>query len=204
MARATRGRPGGSGGGSAAAMKAIGHWLEGRRTPGSSGRVGPVYDPATGVQTGDVSYASGADVDTAVASAVAAFPGWREVPLTRRSEILFAMRDLVRDHTRPLAELITSENGKVLGDAEGEVLRGLENLEFACGVPSQLKGDHSAGVSHQVDVHSTRWPLGVVAGITPFNFPAMVPMWMFANAIACGNCFVLKPSEKTPSASILL
>ncbi len=185
-------------------MNTIGHWIEGQQTPGSSGRVGPVYDPATGAQTGDVSYASGADVDTAVASAVAAGPGWREVPLTRRSEILFAMRDLVRDHTRQLAELITSENGKVLGDAEGEVLRGLENLEFACGIPSQLKGEHSAGVSHQVDVHSTRSPLGVVAGITPFNFPAMVPMWMFANAIACGNCFVLKPSEKTPSASMLL
>ena len=180
------------------------HYIGGKRTPGSSGRAGPVYDPATGEQAGEVDYASAADVDAAVASAAAAFAEWREVPLSRRSEILFTMRDLVRSHTRELAEIITAENGKVLSDAEGEVLRGLENLEFACGIPSQLKGEHSEKVSHGVDVHSARYPLGVVAGITPFNFPAMVPLWMFANAIACGNCFVLKPSEKTPSASMLL
>ena len=180
------------------------HYIGGKRTPGSSGRAGPVYDPATGEQAGEVDYASAADVDAAVASAAAAFGEWREVPLSRRSEILFTMRDLVRSHTRELAQLITAENGKVLSDAEGEVLRGLENLEFACGIPSQLKGEHSEKVSHGVDVHSARYPLGVVAGITPFNFPAMVPLWMFANAIACGNCFVLKPSEKTPSASMLL
>ncbi len=180
------------------------HFIAGQLAEGVSDRSGPVYDPATGEQTGQVAYACGADVDAAVASAVAAFPGWRDVPLTRRSEILFTMRDLVKDHVGQLAELITSENGKVLADAEGEVLRGLENLEYACGIPSHLKGDHSAGVSHLVDVHSARYPIGVVAGITPFNFPAMVPMWMFANAIACGNCFVLKPSEKTPSASMLL
>ncbi len=185
-------------------MKKTSHFIAGRIADGVSDRSGPVYDPATGEQTGQVAYACGADVDAAVASAATAFPGWRDVPLTRRSEILFTMRDLVKDHVGQLAELITSENGKVLADAEGEVLRGLENLEYACGIPSHLKGDHSAGVSHLVDVHSARYPIGVVAGITPFNFPAMVPMWMFANAIACGNCFVLKPSEKTPSASMLL
>ncbi len=185
-------------------MRRTRHYIGGKQTSGSSGRAGPVYDPATGEQAGEVDYASAADVDAAVASAAAAFGEWREVPLSRRSEILFAMRDLVRGHIRELSEIITAENGKVLGDAEGEVLRGLENLEFACGIPSQLKGERSDKVSHGIDVHSARYPLGVVAGITPFNFPAMVPLWMFANAIACGNCFVLKPSEKTPSASMLL
>jgi malonate-semialdehyde dehydrogenase (acetylating)/methylmalonate-semialdehyde dehydrogenase len=185
-------------------MRTTHHYISGRVAPGTSGRSGPVYDPATGEQAGSVDFADAAEVDAAVASAAEAFPGWRSVSLTRRSEILFSMRDLVRDHTRELAALITSENGKTLADAEGEVLRGLENLEYACGIPSHLKGDHSAGVSHLLDVHSARYPLGVVAGITPFNFPAMVPLWMFSNAVACGNCFVLKPSEKTPSASMLL
>jgi len=185
-------------------MKRTRHYIGGTETSGRSNRTGPIYDPATGEQTGEVVFGSAADVDAAVASAAAAFPEWREVPLSRRSEILFAMRDLVRSHSRQLAEVVTSENGKMLDDAEGEVLRGLENLEFACGIPSHLKGEYSAKVSHGIDVHSTRYPLGVVAGITPFNFPAMVPLWMFANAIACGNCFVLKPSEKTPSTSMLL
>ena len=184
-------------------MKRIAHYIGGTQTPGNSERSGPIADPATGEQTGEVAFGSAADVDAAVASAAAAFQTWRDVPLSRRSEILFAMRDLVRDHSGQLAAAITSENGKVLADAEGEVLRGLENLEFACGIPSLLKGEHSKQVSHGVDVHSALYPLGVVAGITPFNFPAMVPLWMFSNAIACGNCFVLKPSEKTPSASML-
>ncbi len=185
-------------------MKRVGHYIDGRQTPGSSDRAGPIFDPATGEQTGEVVFGSAADVDAAVASAAAAFPRWRDVPLSRRSEILFTMRDLVRGHAKQLAEAITSENGKVLSDAEGEVLRGLENLEFACGIPSLAKGEHSEQVARGIDVHSARYPLGVVAGITPFNFPVMVPLWMFANAIACGNCFVLKPSEKTPSASMLL
>jgi len=185
-------------------MKRVGHYIDGRQTPGSSDRAGPIFDPATGEQTGEVVFGSAADVDAAVASAAAAFPRWRDVPLSRRSEILFTMRDLVRGHAKQLAEAITSENGKVLSDAEGEVLRGLENLEFACGIPSLIKGEHSEQVARGIDVHSARYPLGVVAGITPFNFPVMVPLWMFANAIACGNCFVLKPSEKTPSASMLL
>jgi malonate-semialdehyde dehydrogenase (acetylating) / methylmalonate-semialdehyde dehydrogenase len=185
-------------------MRTIGHFINGQLTTSRAARSGSVYDPATGERSAELAYASAADVDLAVASAADAFAAWREVPLTRRSAILFTMRDLVRDHAREIAESITSENGKVLADAEGEVLRGLENLEYACGIPSLLKGEYSGAVSHQVDVHSIRWPLGVVAGITPFNFPAMVPMWMFANAIACGNCFVLKPSEKTPSASLLL
>ena len=180
------------------------HYIGGGQALGSSHRSGPLYDPATGERTGEVDFASAADVDAAVTSAAAAFGEWREVPLSRRSEILFAMRDLVRGHTRQLAEIITAENGKVLTDAEGEVLRGLENLEFACGIPSHLKGERSEKVSRGVDVESARYPLGVVAGITPFNFPVMVPLWMCANAIACGNCFVLKPSEKTPSASLLL
>jgi len=185
-------------------MKRVGHYIDGRQTPGSSDRAGPIFDSATGEQTGEVVFGSAADVDAAVASAAAAFPRWRDVPLSRRSEILFTMRDLVRGHAKQLAEAITSENGKVLSDAEGEVLRGLENLEFACGIPSLIKGEHSEQVARGIDVHSARYPLGVVAGITPFNFPVMVPLWMFANAIACGNCFVLKPSEKTPSASMLL
>jgi len=185
-------------------MKRVGHYIDGRQTPGSSDRAGPIFDPATDEQTGEVVFGSAADVDAAVASAAAAFPRWRDVPLSRRSEILFTMRDLVRGHAKQLAEAITSENGKVLSDAEGEVLRGLENLEFACGIPSLPKGEHSEQVARGIDVHSARYPLGVVAGITPFNFPVMVPLWMFANAIACGNCFVLKPSEKTPSASMLL
>jgi len=180
------------------------HYIGGSQVQGRSHRAGPLYDPATGERTGEVDFASAADVDAAVASASAAFGQWREVTLSRRSEILFAMRDLVRDHTRQLAGIITAENGKVLSDAEGEVLRGLENLEFACGIPSHLKGERSEKVSHGIDVESARYPLGVVAGITPFNFPVMVPLWMCANAIACGNCFVLKPSEKTPSASMLL
>ncbi len=185
-------------------MTRIRHFISGAQASGESRRTGPIYNPATGAQTGEVDYASAADVDSAVAGAAAAFTQWRAVPLSRRSGILFAMRDLVRGHSRQLAEAITAENGKVLSDAEGEVLRGLENLEFACGIPSQLKGEYSGQVSRGVDVHSVRYPLGVVAGITPFNFPAMVPLWMAPNAIACGNSFVLKPSEKTPTAAMLL
>jgi malonate-semialdehyde dehydrogenase (acetylating)/methylmalonate-semialdehyde dehydrogenase len=184
-------------------MNTIGHWIDGRSAAGTSGRQAPVYNPATGRQTAVVDLASGAELDAAAESAAGAFPEWRATPLSRRSEILFRFRNLVDDHKLDIARLITAEHGKVLSDALGEVARGLENVEFACGVPHLLKGGFSEQASRGVDVYSIRQPLGVVAGITPFNFPAMVPMWMFSNAIACGNCFILKPSEKDPSPSLL-
>ncbi len=182
----------------------VGHWIGGRRVTGRSGRSGPVYDPATGQLARNVDFASVEEVDAAVAAAKAAFPGWRATSLSRRTETLFRIRNLVEAHRHEIAALLTAEHGKVPSDALGEVARGLENIEFACGISSLLKGDFTEQASTGVDVHSVRQPLGVVAGITPFNFPAMVPMWMFANAIACGNTFVLKPSEKDPSASIYI
>jgi malonate-semialdehyde dehydrogenase (acetylating)/methylmalonate-semialdehyde dehydrogenase len=185
-------------------MKSIHHWIDGKVVPGESGRRGPVWDPATGEQQAEVDFASVEEVDRAVAVAKEAFGSWRLTSLSRRSEVMFHFRDLVDSHRRDIAALLTSEHGKVLADAIGEVSRGLENVEFACGIPHLLKGGFSEQASSGVDVYSIRQPLGVVAGITPFNFPAMVPMWMFANAIACGNTFVLKPSEKDPSASLLL
>jgi malonate-semialdehyde dehydrogenase (acetylating)/methylmalonate-semialdehyde dehydrogenase len=187
-----------------AALGRISHWIAGGIVEGVSGRRGPVYDPATGRQTKWVDFASAAEVDAAVAAAAAAFPAWRATSLSRRTEIMFRIRNLVDVRRKEIAALLTAEHGKVPSDALGEVARGLENLEFACGIPHLLKGGYSEQVSGGIDVYQIRQPLGVVAGITPFNFPAMVPMWMFANAIACGNTFVLKPSEKDPSASILL
>ena len=182
-------------------MQQIHHWIGGREDPGTSGRTGPVYNPATGEQTGEVDFASEADVDRAVATAAAAFPAWRATSLARRADILFKLRALVDRHRGEIARRLTAEHGKVEADALGEVARGLENIEFACGVPHLLKGGYTEQASGGVDVYSIRQPLGVVAGITPFNFPAMVPMWMFANAIGCGNTFVLKPSEKDPSVT---
>ncbi len=182
-------------------LKRITHWIDGAPAPGTSGRSGPVYNPATGRQTGIVDFASVEEIDAAVRSAKAAFPGWRAVSLSRRAELFFRIRQLVHEHHEDIARLLTAEHGKVLSDAKGEVARGLEVIEFACGVPTLLKGDFSEQVSTGIDVYSIRQPLGVVAGITPFNFPAMVPMWMWAPALACGNCFVLKPSEKDPSAA---
>jgi malonate-semialdehyde dehydrogenase (acetylating)/methylmalonate-semialdehyde dehydrogenase len=186
------------------AMKRISHWIDGRTVAGTSGRTGPVFNPALGEQTAEVDLASPAEVDLAVRAGMRAFPGWRSMGLSRRTEILFRMRELLDANRKEVAAVLTSEHGKVLSDAEGEVARGLENLEFACGVPHLIKGSYSEQVSTGVDVHSILQPLGVVAGITPFNFPAMVPLWMMSNAIACGNCFVLKPSEKDPSASLVL
>jgi malonate-semialdehyde dehydrogenase (acetylating) / methylmalonate-semialdehyde dehydrogenase len=180
------------------------HWIGGGRVPGSSGRTGPVYDPATGEIAREVDFASTEEVDAAVRVARAAFAGWRATSISRRTEILFRMRNLVDEHRTEIAAHLTGEHGKVPTDALGEVARGLENLEFATGIPHLLKGGFSEQVSSGVDVYQIRQPLGVVAGITPFNFPAMVPMWMFANAIACGNTFILKPSEKDPSASVYL
>ena len=182
----------------------ISHWIDGGVREGTSGRSGTVYNPATGEQAASVDFASVAEVDAAVAAAAAAFPEWRATGLGRRAEVMFHMRELVDANRKEIASLLTAEHGKVLSDALGEVARGLENIEFACGVPNLLKGGYSEQASTNVDVYSIRQPLGVVAGITPFNFPAMVPMWMFANALACGNTFVLKPSEKDPSASLLL
>lgn len=182
----------------------ISHWIDGAVAAGSSGRTSPVYNPATGLQTGDVDLASVADVDRAIASAKAASTTWRHMSLSKRSAILFSFRQLLHDATDDLAKVITAEHGKVLSDAAAEVGRGLENVEYACGVPELLKGGFSEQASTDIDVYSIRQPLGVVAGITPFNFPAMVPLWMMANAIAAGNAFVLKPSEKDPSVSLML
>jgi malonate-semialdehyde dehydrogenase (acetylating) / methylmalonate-semialdehyde dehydrogenase len=185
------------------AVKAINHWIGGRRQEGGSGRVGPVYNPATGAQTGAVDFASVEEIDAAVQAAKAAFPAWRSVSLARRAELFFRIRELFSAHKEDLARLLTAEHGKVLSDAMGEVTRGLEVIEFCCGIPTLLKGSFSEQASTGIDVYQLRQPLGVVAGITPFNFPAMVPMWMWAPALACGNTFVLKPSEKDPSASML-
>ena len=184
-------------------MKQIQHWVAGSYTSGSSDRTGPVFNPATGEQTGEVSLASAADVDVAVMAAQEAFETWRYSSLTQRQNIMFAFRQLVAARRRDIAEVLTSEHGKTIDDAVGEVQRGLEVIEFACNIAHLLKGDYSEQVSSGVDTYTIRQPLGVVVGITPFNFPAMVPMWMYPIAIACGNTFVLKPSEKDPSTSQL-
>ncbi len=182
----------------------VNHWIGGRRVAGSSGRHGPVYNPATGEVAREVDFASVEEVDAAVKAAHDAFPAWRATSLSRRTEIMFRIRNLVDQHRADIAAHLTAEHGKVPSDALGEVARGLENIEFATGVPQLMKGSFSEQASTGIDVYQIRQPLGVAAGITPFNFPAMVPMWMFANAIACGNTFVLKPSEKDPSASVYM
>ena len=184
-------------------LKLISHWIGGESVRGTSGRRGPVYNPATGEQSREVDFASIEEVDRAVAAAKAAFPQWRQWSLSKRTDLMFRINQLVQEHREELARLLTAEHGKVLSDAMGEVQRGIEVIEFVCGIPTLLKGDFSEQASTGIDVYSIRQPLGVVAGITPFNFPAMVPMWMWAPAIACGNTFVLKPSEKDPSASVL-
>ncbi|GGT36393.1 CoA-acylating methylmalonate-semialdehyde dehydrogenase [Nonomuraea spiralis] len=184
-------------------MKSVKHWINGALTDGG-GRTAEIFNPATGEVSGHVALASAADVDAAVAAAAAAFPAWRDASLVKRAQVLFRFRELMDAHRDELAALISAEHGKVHADALGEVARGLEVVEFACGIPHLLKGGFSEGVSSRVDSYSMRQPLGVVAGITPFNFPAMVPMWMFPVAIACGNAFVLKPSERDPSASLLM
>ncbi|MGY1743532.1 MULTISPECIES: CoA-acylating methylmalonate-semialdehyde dehydrogenase [unclassified Blastococcus] len=180
----------------------IPHWIDGARRESTSGRTAPVTDPATGEVTGQVALASVAEVDAAVAAAAAAYPAWRDTSLARRSSVLFAFRELLNARKGELAEIITAEHGKVLSDALGEVSRGQEVVEFACGVPHLVKGGFTENASTAVDVHSVRQPLGPVAVISPFNFPAMVPMWFFPIAIATGNTVVLKPSEKDPSAAL--
>src|SRR3954470_19201635 len=184
------------------ALPLVGHWIGGRTVEGTSSRVGDVYDPATGRVARQVAFASGADVDDAVGAAQAAFASWRATSLAERTRILFRFRELLHARVDELAEIITSEHGKVLSDARGEVARGLEVVEFACGISQVLKGEYSDGVSSNVDVFSIRQPLGVVTVISPFNFPAMVPLWFFPVAIATGNTVILKPSEKDPSAAI--
>jgi malonate-semialdehyde dehydrogenase (acetylating) / methylmalonate-semialdehyde dehydrogenase len=188
----------------AADLERVSHWIDGGIVPSTSGRSGPVYDPATGRIARNVDLASVEEVDRAVTSAQAAFPAWRSTSLSKRTEILFRIRNLIEAHREDIAALLTAEHGKVPSDAQGEVARGLENIEFATGISQLLKGGFSEQAATGIDVYQIRQPLGVVAGITPFNFPAMVPMWMFGNAIACGNAFILKPSEKDPSASLFI
>jgi malonate-semialdehyde dehydrogenase (acetylating)/methylmalonate-semialdehyde dehydrogenase len=185
-------------------MKHVSHWIGGKPWAGEAASRGDIYNPATGQVSGTVDFATAAEVDAAVQAAAGAWPGWAETSLTKRADVLFAFRELIKQHRGELAALISSEHGKVASDAAGEVARGLEVVEFACGIPHLLKGGFSENVSTGVDAYSIRQPLGVVAGVTPFNFPAMVPMWMFPIALACGNAFVLKPSEKDPSASIMM
>jgi len=182
----------------------IPHYIGGQRIGSVASRSQPVYNPATGEESGRLPMASAADVDSAVQAAKAAFPAWAQTPPLRRARVLFKFRELLEANIDVLAAQITAEHGKTHSDALGEVQRGIEVVEFACGIPQLLKGEVTENVGAQVDSHSLRQPLGVVAGITPFNFPAMVPLWMAPIAIACGNCFVLKPSERDPSASLLL
>jgi len=184
-------------------MTAITHWIGGRAC-GAEGPTAPVFNPATGAAEAAVPLGGAKEVDAAVRAAAEAFEEWRGTSLSRRSEVLFRFRDLVATQSDDLARIIVREHGKVLSDARGEVRRGLDVVEFACGIPHLLKGQISENVSTDVDTWSLRQPLGVVAGVTPFNFPAMVPLWMFPMAIACGNTFVLKPSEKDPSSSVFL
>jgi malonate-semialdehyde dehydrogenase (acetylating)/methylmalonate-semialdehyde dehydrogenase len=185
-------------------IRELGHFIDGEPARGSSGRHAPVFDPSTGAQSANVSLADAAEVDRAVEAARSAFAAWANTTPLRRARVMFEFKILLEKHRDELAGLISAEHGKVLSDAQGEVTRGLEVVEFACGIPQLLKGEFSADVGTGVDSWSMRQPLGVCAGITPFNFPAMVPMWMFPVAIAAGNTFVLKPSEKDPSCPLRL
>jgi malonate-semialdehyde dehydrogenase (acetylating)/methylmalonate-semialdehyde dehydrogenase len=178
------------------------HWIDGAEYPSKSGRTSPVYDPALGVQTKEVALANSAEIQAAISSAKKAFPAWRDLSIAGRQAILFRFRELLNARKPELAEIITSEHGKVLSDALGEISRGQEVVEFACGIPHLLKGFYSENASTNVDVYSTRQALGVVGVISPFNFPAMVPMWFYPIALAAGNCVILKPSEKDPTAAI--
>ena len=183
----------------------VGHWIGGQPVaPSPASRRAPVYNPATGAVAREVGFASAGDVDAAVQAAAAAAPAWAATPALRRARVMFRFKEIAERRADELAAAITAEHGKVLSDAQGEVVRGLEVVEFACGIPQLLKGEYSEQVGTGIDMYSIRQPLGVCVGITPFNFPAMVPMWMFPVAIACGNTFILKPSERDPSASLLI
>ena len=185
-------------------MYQVEHFIAGHRTTGASTRTSDIFNPALGKVAGQLHLASEGDVNTAVAAAKAAWPEWADASPLRRARVMFKFKELLEANQQKMAEIITSEHGKVVSDAFGEVQRGLEVVEFACGIPQVLKGEYTEQVARGVDSYSMRQPLGVVAGITPFNFPAMVPMWMFPVAIACGNTFILKPSERDPSASLLI
>jgi malonate-semialdehyde dehydrogenase (acetylating)/methylmalonate-semialdehyde dehydrogenase len=185
-------------------VTSIAHYISGQKTAGTSTRAQDVFNPATGAVTGRVSLANVKDVDQAVASAQAAFPAWADTPPLRRARVMFKFLELLNQHRDTLAHMITAEHGKVFTDAQGEVTRGIDIVEFACGIPQLLKGDFTDQVSTGIDNWTLRQPLGVVAGVTPFNFPVMVPMWMFPVAIACGNTFVLKPSPLDPSPSLFM
>ncbi len=176
------------------------HYIQGKAIEGTSGRWGDVFNPATGERSRRVAFASAVEVDRAVQAAAAAFPGWAATPPLTRARVLFKFLELLKRDHDALARVISEEHGKVLSDAQGEITRGLEVVEFACGIPHLLKGEFTEQVGRGIDSWSMRQPLGVCAGITPFNFPAMVPMWMFPMALACGNTFILKPSERDPSA----
>ncbi len=182
----------------------VDHFINGKIVAGTSGRFADVFNPATGERARRVALADAGEVDAAVKAAAKAFPDWAATPPLTRARVLFRLRELLERHADELSAIITSEHGKVLSDAKGEVTRGLEVVEFACGIPQLLKGEYTEKVGRGVDNWSVRQPLGVCAGITPFNFPAMVPMWMFPVAIACGNTFILKPSERDPSAGMRL
>jgi malonate-semialdehyde dehydrogenase (acetylating)/methylmalonate-semialdehyde dehydrogenase len=185
-------------------MKALTHFIAGAHVAGTSGRDGPVFDPATGEVQARVPFASRDEVRTAVEAATKAFPEWAGLNPQRRARVMFNFKALVEKNMDSLAHLMSSEHGKVVPDSKGDIQRGLEVIEFACGIPHLTKGEFTQGAGPGIDVYSIRQPLGVVAGITPFNFPAMIPMWMFGVAIACGNCFILKPSEKDPSVPLRL
>jgi malonate-semialdehyde dehydrogenase (acetylating)/methylmalonate-semialdehyde dehydrogenase len=185
-------------------VKEIGHYIAGQVVPGKSGRHADVFDPATGQVSGRVALAGHSEVEQAIAAAKNAFPAWRDQPPLARARIMFRYKQILDERRDQIAAAITSEHGKTFDDAKGEVTRGLEVVEYACGIPEVLKGQFTDQIARGVDAWTFRQPLGVVAGITPFNFPAMVPMWMFPMAIACGNTFILKPSERDPSASLLL
>ena len=185
-------------------MKTLDHWINGAPSAGTSDRMGPVFNPATGEQVAQVHLASGADVNTAVAAAKAALPAWSSLPPLRRARVMFRFNELILAHTDELAELITHEHGKTIEDAKGDILRGREVVEFACGIPHLMRGDFTEDVGSGVDAYSIRQSVGVCTGITPFNFPAMIPLWMFPLAIACGNTFILKPSERDPSCPFRL
>ena len=184
-------------------MQQIGHYLGGRIVAGT-GATADVFNHATGEVSGQVAMGGAAEVDAAVAAATAAWPAWAATPPLRRARVMFNFKQLLEQNTKRLAAIITAEHGKVLSDAEGEIQRGIEVVEFACGIPHLLKGEYTEAVATGIDAWSVRQPLGVVAGITPFNFPCMVPLWMIPVALATGNCFILKPSEKDPSAALLL
>src|ERR1700733_15362195 len=185
-------------------MREIGHFIGGKQVAGTSGKFGDVFNPASGEVTAKVAMADASEVDKAIAAANAVWPAWANTPPLRRARVMFKLKELLERDRREIAEIVTAEHGKVLSDADGEVQRGLEVVEFACGIPHLLKGEYTDQVGTGIDAWSIRQPLGVVAGITPFNFPIMVPLWMIPVALACGNCFILKPSEKDPSVSLKL